>query len=326
MNVPSQAAKPSPLRAAVTGATGFVGAALIEQLLQQSWSISALARDPSKFEYSTSEHQPRVRVVAGDLNDKTALADLAKDASVFFHLAGVTHARRPEGFHDVNVTGAQNAARAAKAVGATFIHASSMSARKPDVSPYAQSKFDSEAAVAQIMESAPWLALRLPAIYGPRDLVTLPFFKLIKSGLALAPRTNPPARASILYVADAAAALIAAAQTAPPGAVYEVGDERADGFAWTEIGSILGEVLGRRPKPLAVPRPVISLYHGAVRTIEGALGRNPSVREGQINEFFHPDWVARDNLLSDSCAWRPTTTLNEGFAKTARWYQDNGLL
>jgi nucleoside-diphosphate-sugar epimerase len=156
-------------------------------------------------------------------------------------------------------------------------------------------------------------------------MVTLPFFKLVKSGLALAPGTKPPARASILYVEDAAGALLAGV-SAPHGAVYEVADERPEGWAWTEIGAALGEVFGRRTRPIAVPRRVIAAYHGAVRTVEGALGRGPSVREGQINEFFHPDWVARDNLLSEATAWRPTTPLKEGFAKTACWYQERGLL
>jgi len=71
---------------------------------------------------------------------------------------------------------------------------------------------------------------------------------------------------------------------------------------------------------------VIAAYHGLVRAAESALGRTPSVREGQINEFFHADWVARDNLLSAVGPWRPKTPLKEGFAKTACWYQEHGLL
>lgn len=305
-------------RAAVTGGTGFVGAALIENLLAEGWSVSALARDPARLNRAAD-----LRVVKGGLDDDTALAALAKDADVFFHLAGVTHARHAEEYARVNVAGAEAAARAASQAGAKLVHASSMSARIPAVSPYARSKFDSEAAVAS---AKPWIALRLPAIYGPRDMVTLPFFRLVKAGLALAPRTAPAARASILYVGDAAGALLAAATQAPAGAVYEVGDERPEGWAWTEIGAALGAVLGRRPLALSVPRPAIAAYHGAVRAVEGALSRPPSVREGQINEFFHPDWVARDNLLSAACGWRPRTPLQEGFAKTVRWYQEHDLL
>ncbi len=306
------------MKAALTGGTGFVGAALIDLLLQEGWDVAALARDPARLPSAD-----KLRVVKGPLEDETALAALAKDSDAFFHLAGLTHARAREDYERVNVAGAEAAARAAKNAGAKLVHASSMSARRPDVSPYAKSKFDSEAAVAQA--GGDWVALRLPAIYGPRDMVTLPFFRLVKSGLALAPKTAPEARASILYVEDAARALLAGA-SAPERTVYEVGDERPEGWTWTEIGAALGEVLGRRARAIAVPRSVIAAYHGAVRTVEGALGRGPSVREGQINEFFHPDWVARDNLLSEAADWRPATPLKEGFAKTACWYQERGLL
>ncbi|MEO1137404.1 MAG: NAD(P)-dependent oxidoreductase, partial [Pseudomonadota bacterium] len=305
-------------KAAVTGGTGFVGAALIGCLLDRGWSVSALARDPDRLPY-----KEQVEAVPGALEDDTALTRLADGADIFFHLAGVTHARRADDYMRANVVGAKNAATAAAAAGARMVHASSLSARKPEVSPYAASKRQSETAVAEA--GGDWLALRLPAIYGPRDMATLPFFKLVKAGFALAPKTATPARASIIFVSDVAAALLAAADV-PGGRVYEVGDDQPEGHSWRQIGEILAGVLGRPARAIAVPRPVIATYHGVVRMTEGALGRTPSVREGQINEFFHPDWVARDNLFSDAAIWRPETPLQEGFAKTARWYQEHDLL
>ena len=308
------------MRAAVTGGTGFLGAALIEKLLNEGWDVVALARDPRRIANAEA-----IRIVEGDLQNKSALCNLAADADVFFHLAGVTHARDDDAYQCVNVRGASNAARVAADVDAKFIHVSSLSARMPDTSPYARSKFESEGAVAHEAGSAPWLALRLPALYGPGDLVTLPYFKLVKSGLALEPRTNTPARASLLFVADAAEAMIAAAGAAD-GTVYEVEDDRPTGREWAEIGSILGNVLGKSPRQIRVPRPLISAYHSILRRAERRLGKPPSVRAGQVNEFFHPDWVARDNLLSDVSSWRAATPLKEGFAKTVHWYQEHDLL
>lgn len=307
-------------RAAVTGGTGFVGAALIERLQDDGWSVAALARNRAKLPDNIL-----IDIVEGALDDEAALKNLARGADVFFHLAGVTHARGREDYRNVNVTGATRAARMAREAGARFIHASSLSARRPDVSPYARSKRDSEEAVANAAVEN-WLALRLPAIYGPRDKATLPYFKLVKAGFALEPKTAAPARASILYVRDAARALIAAAQSDLSGAVLEVGDEEPEGRPWTEIGAILAETLGREARAIRVPRPMIAGYHSLLRSIEGVLGSEPSVREGQINEFFHDDWVARENLLSDACGWRPETPLKEGFAKTVRWYQEHDLL
>lgn len=308
------------MRAAITGGTGFVGGALIDRLLDKNWKVAALARDPKSVSRASA-----VEIIEGDLENAHALQRLAAGADVFIHLAGVTHARRDSDYYTVNVEGAKRAAKAAAAAGAKFLHISSMSARKPDTSPYARSKFDSESAIAAAADGHFWIALRLPAIYGPGDMATLPYFKLIRSGFALEPKTNPPARASILFVEDAAEAVIAAIG-APPGRVYEIGDDSETGHEWSEIGAVLGEVLAKKPRRIRLPRPVIALYHQAVRMVESAANRPPSVRSGQINEFFHPDWVARDQLLSDACGWRARTPLKEGFAKTAHWYQENGLL
>jgi len=60
---------------AVTGGTGFVGAALIERLLTDGYSVRALARNPSKL-------APRagVGLVEGDLEDDAALMALVDGA------------------------------------------------------------------------------------------------------------------------------------------------------------------------------------------------------------------------------------------------------
>lgn len=306
---------------AVTGATGFIGAALIDQLLQQGVGVRALARDPRKLRQGA-----RVEAVAGSLENEKALEALARGAGAFLHLAGETHARTEQDYTRINVDGARRAAAAAAAAGARFVHASSLSARQPETSPYARSKFESERAVAEASRGNSWLALRLPAIYGPGDLVTLPYFKLLKSGFAFEPATDTPSRASLLYVEDAASALAAAASAGEAGRVYDVGDDRGGGRAWSEIGQTLAEIIGNNPMPLKIPKPAVALLHEGVRAAESVFGMSPSVRQGQVNELFHPDWVARDNLFNAAAAWAPKTPLQEGFAKTVRWYQEQGLL
>ena len=309
------------MKAAVTGATGFVGGALVDLLLENGFTVRVLARDTAR-----APRRDDVEIVAGDLENAAAMETLAGGADVFFHLAGLTFARRDEDYHRINVEGAATAAAAAANAGAMFVHASSLSAREPHVSPYATSKRDSEDAVADASGDNPWLALRLPAIYGPGDHATLPYFKLIKAGVALEPRTTPPARASILYVRDAARALLAAGDTTLAGAVYEVNDETENGRAWREIGACLAMAMNKKARPVAAPRALVAMFHNISRRAALLIGRTPDVRAGQVNEFFHPDWVARERLFSEASAWRPETPLAEGFAKTVRWYQERGLL
>lgn len=308
-------------RIAVTGGTGFIGAALIDQLLADGFEIRALARSATRV-----KRGGEIEIIEGDLEDERALDRLADGADALLHLAGQTHAPSEQDYARINVKGAANAARAAARAGARFVHTSSLSARRPETSPYARSKADSETAVADASGANSFVALRLPAIYGPGDLVTLPYFKMLKSGFAFEPATDAPARASILFVEDAADALLAAASHGDAGRVYEVEDDRPDGRSWSEIGKTLAAVYGSSPVTLRIPKPAVALLHEGVRAAESIFGKTPSIRQGQVNELFHPDWVARDNLFGAATGWRARTSLDEGFAKTVRWYQEQGLL
>lgn len=307
-------------RIAVTGGTGFIGAVLIDQLLREGYAVRAMARDARRLKRAGD-----IEVIEGDLENVAALDALANGADAFLHLAGETHAKTEQDYARINVAGAERAAAAAAKAGARFVHASSMSARQPETSPYARSKFDSESAVARA-SGGDFIALRLPAIYGPGDLVTLPYFKLVKSGFNFEPATETPAKATILFVDDAAAALVAAAANGAAGAVYEVEDEAPEGRYWSEIGDALSDVFGNSITAFRIPKPAVALLHEGVRAAESIFGKTPSIRQGQVNELFHPDWVARENLFGRATGWRPATPLKEGFAKTVRWYQEQGLL
>lgn len=307
---------------ALTGGTGFIGGAIIDLLLANGHSVKALARNPGKL----GKWKGKLEIIQGDLDDVAALGQLAENADGLIHCAGLTLAKKDADFFAVNVGGARNAAAAAAQSGARLTHISSLSAREPSLSSYAASKFKSEAAIAEASGGNEWVALRVPAVYGPGDLVTLPFFKMVKRGLAPEPAATPVPRASILFVEDVAAAIVTAAFNARGGEIYEIGDESPTGHSWREIGKTLGKALGKTPRALRAPRPILSAIAGVSITAARAVGKTPSFRPGQIAEFFHPDWVARNNLLNDETDWRPHTPLREGFAKTARWYQDNNML
>lgn len=306
------------MKIAVTGATGFVGASLLEVLKREDANVSVLVRDQKRLSPSCD-----VGIVVGDLSDEKALGALCDGADAVLHLAGVTHPRDDAAYQSVNVDGARRVAQTAAAAGAKLVHVSSLSAREREASPYAASKRASEECLADI--GGDWRAIRLPAIYGPRDTATLPYFRLVARGLALEPRTPVPARASLLFVEDAGRSLLAALN-APAGGVYEVGDDQPDGRAWRDIGETLAATLDRPVRAVRVPRFVVAGAHHVIRLGERGLGGARTVRTQQVNEFFHADWVARNNLLSAATSWQAEMDLKTGFAKTAHWYRENGLL
>lgn len=307
---------------ALTGGTGFVGGALIDHLHRQGYSLKALVRDRERL----GDRAGKVQAITGDLDTIECLAALAQGADFFVHCAGVTMAQNDDDYRRVNVLGAQNAAIAAANAGARFVHISSISAQCKDVSAYARSKYDSEKAVLDVSGENGVIVLRGPAIYGPGDRVTLPYFKLVKSGIAAEPATPMPARASILYVDDMATAIETVFAEGTTGAIYEIGDGKRAGHEWQEIGKTLGDVLGVRVHRLRAPRAALEIYHWVLRSQATLMRSTPSVRTGQLNEFFHADWAAKENLLSDATSWRPMTSLREGLIKTASWYQEQGWL
>ncbi len=171
-----------------------------------------------------------------------------------------------------------------------------------------------------------WIALRAPALYGPRDLATLPFFKVAQMGWSPEPAGAADKRLSILFVEDMAEAVVAAAREAQPGIVYEVGDDRPNGHSWLDLAAAAAAALGRPVRRVSLPYPALLAYGRLAGAAVRAAGGAPMVTAGKIGEMFHADWVARTNLLADATSWRATTSLNEGFAKTVRWYQERGLL
>lgn len=112
----------------VTGATGFLGLNLVEELLDQGWDVVALHRPDSDL--SGLARFPQVERVVGDITDVRSLRQrLPRHIDCVFHAAGNTtlwsrgHVEQMK----VNVRGTRNMVRAALEAGAKrFVHTSSV--------------------------------------------------------------------------------------------------------------------------------------------------------------------------------------------------------
>ncbi|KGN34254.1 epimerase [Knoellia sinensis KCTC 19936] len=104
------------MRYALTGATGFVGGVLARQLIADGHEVVALVRTPSR---ATELSALGVELVAGDLDDVTALDHLLDGADGLFHVAGwyKLGERDPSAGQHVNVDGTRNVLRAAQRCG-----------------------------------------------------------------------------------------------------------------------------------------------------------------------------------------------------------------
>ena len=119
------------MTALVTGATGFIGRALVARLAAGGTPVRALVRDPARA--GDLAALAGVELVRGDLRDSAALRDLVAGAEVVYHLAGLTSARSRAEFMAVNAaaTGALAAAAAAAPAPPKFVLVSSLAVAGP---------------------------------------------------------------------------------------------------------------------------------------------------------------------------------------------------
>lgn len=310
---------------ALTGATGFVGAAIARRLARAGWHVRVLAR---RMPQAALMPHHTLEIVLGDLEDGPSLDRLVEGCTAIVHSAGLVRALSPLEFFRVNEGGTVRILEAASRAAPTarFVQISSLAAREPQLSPYAASKRAGEAKLAALAGEREWIALRPPAVYGPHDLELLPLFKAAKLGILAYPAL-PGARVSTIHVADLAEAVAALLGTESwRERIVELDDEHPDGHDWAEIVRILGQCFGQQPVSFRLPRPVMAPIAAAVSAFSCLTGRAQVLSREKMAELYHADWVAKGPRLSELAPWRPHFGLPEGFADTLAWYQAQALL
>jgi nucleoside-diphosphate-sugar epimerase len=299
---------------AVTGATGFVGPHLVRALARHGWKVRVLVR---RWTPLPDLAGVEAELVLGDLADEAALSALVAGADAVVHAAGLIKARRATDFLAVNRDGTARLSRLAPQQ-ARFLLLSSLAAREPTLSPYAASKRAAEEALAS--RSGPWLAVRAPAVYGPGDRETLAYFRTVDRGWAPYPWVSG-ALLSLIHVADLAEALARALEAPLPSGVFEIDDGRAGGASYADMAAAAERALGRRARPLPVPRGVLGAV-AAVNELRQRLGAAPQIlTAGKVAEMFHPDWTIHDRRLAEATGFAARYDLAAGFADTVDWYR-----
>lgn len=301
---------------AITGATGFVGSAVLDAALAAGHQVRALAR---------REQAARAGVewVTGDLAGTAALAALVAGADAVIHVAGLTNTPDPAAFTPANVTGTANVLAAMTAAGVRrLVFVSSLSAREPKLSAYGASKAKAEALVEA--SGLDWTTVRPPGVYGPRDVDYLEMFRSAKWGFVPLP---PGGASSIIHADDLAGLLVtlAAGNAAPTRkTVYEPDDGREGGWSHKELAQAIGAAVGKG-SVLAphLPRAVLEVAAASDRLLRGDRAK---LTPDRIGYMCHPNWVARFDRRPPPGLWQPQIAGEEGLKATAEWYAREGWL
>jgi dihydroflavonol-4-reductase len=327
------------MKALVTGATGFVGAAVARALDAAGWQVRVLARRGSE---RSNLGALAVEVVEGDLTDVSSLEPALAGCEGLFHVAADYRlgARDPTPLYRTNVEGTRNILNAARTANvARIVYTSSVATIgiPPDGSPgdertpvtlnnmighYKRSKFLAEEAAREAARAGLSVVIVNPSTpVGPGDIKPTPTGQLVLDAACGRMPAYVDTGLNIVHVDDVAAGHLLAFERGRAGERYILGGE--DMTLRTILAEIAG-LVGRKPPrirlPYAAVLPVAYLAEGFSR-LSGRSGRVTleGVRMSRKRMFF-----SSAKAVSElGYRWRPPL---QAFEDALRWFRERGLL
>jgi len=318
------------MKTLVTGATGFIGSHLVEELLKKGHSITCLVRKTSDRRWLEGRD---ISFVYGDCTKKESLTDAVSGFDYIFHLAGLTKARDEKDFFSVNAAGTENLIRAATEKNPDlkrFVYLSSLAATGPSrnnapasediepkpVSSYGKSKLEGEQAVLKYKNAVPVTIIRPPAVYGPRDRDMYTFFKMLKKGIFLCWGT---CYYSLLYVDDLVRGAIASAESsAAEGQIYYLSDGKI--YSNEEIAAVISSAIGTKALRLRIPKFIMPLFAGIGQKFSNKSNIN-IINKDKIRELQHSCWTCDSSKAKNEFGFISKVGIKEGMRWTADWYK-----
>lgn len=254
-------------RVFVTGGSGFVGRAVIDELLARGHAVSALSHHGS-----LEGGGDGVRAIQGDLFDNDALDDGMRECHAVIHLVGIIMEKSGRGvtFERIHYQGTKRVVDAALRNGVRrYVHMSALGTRSNAVSEYHRTKFMAETYVRA--SDLDWTIFRPSLIHGPKGefmrmeakwarMSAPPFLFMPYFGGRKAGKLQP------VYVNDVARAFVDALEKKSTiGEVYPLAGPNE--VTWPQLHkTVSSAIVGRERMTGWIPVPiarVVALMPGA---------------------------------------------------------------
>lgn len=327
----------------LTGSTGFVGRNFLLTLLEKNayetiyLPVRSVAKLKEQFvQEGYSELPASVRAFEGDASDWN-LGEAASAEHVV-HAAGVIFARTQAEYRETNTEGTirlfKSLRNPERVVVLSSLAAagpsSAAQARREDqvespVTWYGQSKLEMERRLAKEFPTSPYICLRPPMIFGPRDHATLPLFKMVGKPVHFKAGFYTK-HYSVLSVDDLSEAIVAALGRPFPknGRAYFVAHSQV--ITDRELLREAAKVCGQPSRVLAVPQWILKLVSQVVDNIPTWRTTIPTLSVDRAKEIWPTRWVVCSDSFEADFHWSARIPFPDALRQTRDWYIKSGQL
>jgi nucleoside-diphosphate-sugar epimerase len=326
------------MKALVTGASGFTGGYMVQNLLQNGYKVRALVRPSSNV---TQLKGQKVEIAFGDIRNKKEVAEAVQGVDKIFHIAALYRAANlpDEEYRAVNVTGTKNVLDAALEFGVDrVIHCSTCGVHGHIKNPpanesaplqpediYQQTKLEGEqlALFYHQQHGLPVTVVRPVGIYGPGDMRMLKMYRSIQKNKFIM-FGGGGVKYHLTFVADTVEGFrLAGEKPAAIGQTYIIAGE-----TYTTLMGFADKVaaeLGTAPPKWKPPVWPLNIAAFACEKICVPLRIEPPIFRRRVHIFTH-DRAFDISKAKRELGYTPQVGMAEGIHRTAQWYIENGYL
>lgn len=312
----------------VTGADGFIGSHLVEELLNRGAEVRAFCYYNSFnslgwLDTFSKEKISQIDIFMGDIRDPYGVRKALRDIDIVFHLAaliGIPYSyHSPDAYIDTNVKGTLNVLQASRDMGAKKVIVTSTSEvygsanytpidekhPKQGQSPYSASKIGADFIAESFYRSfdLPVAIIRPFNTYGPRQSARAIIPTVITQGLAgykeIKLGSLEPKR-DLVFIKDTVSGFLAVAE-----ADNTMGQEINIA---TQIEISVGELA----------KKIISKINLEAKIVKDQVRIRP--KNSEVRRL-----LGSNKKIRELTGWKPEYTLDEGLDETISWFKDDNL-
>ena len=329
------------MKALVTGATHFIGSALIEELDTLGFEVNAILQKNSDVRNLKGL---RFRTVEGDLSNYDFLAQCVREVDYVFHLAETQVGLNRAVFSQANTQLTERLARAVARANPSlsrFVFLSSLAAagpasslqkprveteREEPVSFYGESKLLSERELVKYRNIFPISIVRSGKVYGPRDrglllrvqAISRNFIPILSGSSGSGERYS-----SLIHVRDLCRGIVQAAVVSKgkltSGEIFYLSGDGV--YSDQDLIRLIAERMNRDPLKIKIPVSVLKWLAAGSSAASFITQKSFPLNWDQLREILPDYWICSNRKAKRKLGFVPEFDLESGLDHTVTWYK-----